>query len=363
MSFLDERDDPPRRGAPRRPPPGGPGTDRQTVRTRQIVALVAGVLLFILLVVGIRGCLGARQERAFEDYVQEVSSLSTESNQQSEALFELLEGAGEQSSVDVQNNVNGFRIEAENLIERARSTEHPDQFIAAQDSLVEVLEFRGDGLGAIADLLPTALADEGRGAAIAQIAAQMQNFLVSDTIYTQRVVPNLEGPLREEELGGEVGDIPESQFLPDIDWLRPEVVAAAIAGLRGESSTAAAAPGLHGTGLEGVTVQPTEEPLVEGGANQIALTGDVAFEVEVVNQGENDEVDVPVRIAIEGGEPIDLEGDLDSVPEGETATVTIPLEGEPTTGQELEMTVTVEQVPGEETLDNNEVTYAVTFTP
>jgi hypothetical protein len=363
LSFLDERDERSGRTPPGGPGPRGAGTDRQTLLARRGIALVAAVVVIILMVLGVRSCLDARERRSYEDYIQEVTSLVTESDQQSKALFDLLGGAEEQSSVDVENTVNGFRVEAEQLVERAEATERPDQFQAAQDYLVEALEFRRDGLSAIAERLPTALADEGRGEAAAQIAAQMQNFLASDVIYLQRAIPNLEGPLKEKELAGEVGEIPRSQFLPDIDWLQPVAVSDAGAGLRGDAaSSEPATPGLHGTGLEDVAVQPSGQSLVEGETNEIPLRGDVAFDVAVANQGENDESEVPVTISIEGGdEPIELEGELDSIAAGETGTATVPLADTPPTGEELELTVTIEGVPGEEMLENNEGTYPVIF--
>ena len=366
LSFLDERDDSPRRSRPRRPPPRGPAGDNQTLLVRRLVALVAFVLFLVLMALLVKGCLNARKERAYEDYAREVTALVTESDQQSESLFELLGGSDGQSPVDVQNNVNGFRVEAQQLVDRAHAADPPDEFAAAQDYLLETLEFRSDGLAAVADRLPTALGEEDREEAVTGIAAQMQNFLASDVIYSQRAVPNLEGPLRQEELLNEAGDIPKSQFLPDIAWLEPQTVETRVAALRGEggaSSEEPATPGLHSTGLGDVTVLPGGEALVEGTSTQIPYSRDLAFEVGVVNQGENDETAVPVRVSISGGEePIELEGELDSIAEGETGSVTIPLTDRPPTDQELEVTVTVEGVPGEEKLDNNEATFAVTFT-
>ncbi len=197
---------------------------------------MVGVIVVVLLVLLVRGCLNAQKERAYEDYVQEVSSLVAESDQQSSGLFQLLAGTEGQSQVDVQNNVNGFRVESEQLVERARGAEHPDALDEAQDYLVEALQFRSDGMAGIASRLPSALGEEGRGDAVGQIAAQMQNFLTSDVIYSQRVIPSLEGPLRREGLRGQVGDVPQSRFLPDIDWLQPDLVEARIAGLRGDTA-------------------------------------------------------------------------------------------------------------------------------
>lgn len=364
MSFLDQRDEPPRRRGARHSPQAGPAADHQTVLVRRSIAFGVGLLLLLALVLGVRGCLNERKERDYEDYVREVTALVTESEQQSKSLFELIGGSGGQSAVDIQNNVNGFRVESDQLVDRARAADHRDAFDAAQGFLLETLEFRSDGLSAIADRLPSALGEEGRDEAVTQIAAQMQTFLASDVIYSQRVIPNLEGPLREQELLSEAGDIPTSQFLPDISWLEPKTVETKIAALRGGTAATdqPATPGLHGTGLGDVTVQPAGQALTEASLAEIPLSDDLAFEVGVVNQGENDETNVPVRVSISGGdEPIELDGELDSVAEGETATATIPLTDRPPTDQELELKVTIEAVPGEDKLENNELTFAVTF--
>ena len=52
-----------------------------------------------------------------------------------------------------------------------------------------MLEFRRDGITAVANDLRTALGDTGRQQAVNQMAADMQNFLTSDVIYSQRFVP------------------------------------------------------------------------------------------------------------------------------------------------------------------------------
>ena len=55
------------------------------------MALGVGVLILILLVLGIRGCLNARKERGFENYVRDLDAIVTESKQLSETFFNRLE--------------------------------------------------------------------------------------------------------------------------------------------------------------------------------------------------------------------------------------------------------------------------------
>lgn len=368
MSFLDERDEPARRSTPRRPPPRGPGVDRQTLMLRRIAAVGAGLLILLLLVLGIRGCLSARKERAFKDYVRDTAALVQESGQQSDELFGLLRNPGDQTPVDLQNSVNGLRVQAEKLVERAEDLDHPDEVNAAQRYLVETLEFRRDGLGAIADALPTALGDTGRSAATARIAAQMQNFLASDVIYTQRFVPSLQDALRDEDLLDDV-PLPEEiaqprgGFLPDIAWLRPATVADRISRIRSGGGGEAATPGLHGTGLGTVTVQPSGTALTEGQDVELPVSNDLAFQVQIQNQGENDEQDVTAKVTISGaGDPIELEDRLDTIAAGETKTVTIPVADTPPTARAVAVRVEVEPVPGEKKTDNNRASFRAVFT-
>ena len=335
---------------------------------RRAIAVGGGALILLLLVLGIRGCLSARKERAFKDYVRDSAALASESSQQSDQLFGLLRNPGSQTAVDLQNSVNGLRVQAEKLVDRAKGISHPDQVSTAQRYLVQTLEFRRDGLGAIADALPTALGDQGRSVATAKIAAEMQNFLASDVVYTQRFVPDLQKALKGEHLLDDVPlpeevSSPKAGFLPDIEWLRPTTVADRISRIRGGGGGKAATPGLHGTGLGTVTVVPSGKALTPGQAVDITVSKDLAFQVQIQNQGENDESDVTTRVTISGaGKPIQLEQRLDTIARGASKTVTIPLATTPPTGKAVTIKVSVQPVPGEKKTDNNKASYPAIFT-
>jgi hypothetical protein len=314
--------------------------------------------VLILLVFGVRGCLDARQERAFKDYVQDVSAIVQESDQQGEALFELLSApGGRDEAVDVENSLNGFRVQSAQLVDRARDTDHPDELSTAQRYLLETLEFRRDGLAEIADALPTALGDQDRRQGTESVTLQMQSFLSSDVIYSQRFVPSLAGELRKEDVGERV---PRSQFLPDIDWLDPSFVSDRVSRIR-TGRGGEAAPGLHGNGLG--TVSLGGQALTPGASATVKLSRDLQFQVQVANQGESTETDVTVRVAIgRGGDRVELEEQLDTIGAGETKTVNVALREQPPTGQNVPITVAVEPVPGEEKTDNNRQTYSAIFT-
>jgi hypothetical protein len=331
---------------------------------RRAMAVGVAVVLLILLALLINSCRAAQREQAFKDYVRDVDALVADSDRQSDDFFALLSNPGDQGAVDIQNRMAEFRGEAGQLVDRAEDTDHPDEVDAAHRYLVDSLAFRRDGLNRIANELQAALGDQNRGAATARIAGQMQAFLTSDVIYSQRFAPRLQTELKDQELDGEV-KVPPSRFLPELEWLGPATVADRISRIRGGGGGGeeAVAPGLHGTGLVAVEVKPAGTALTEGEAVDIQVSEDLSFEVQVQNQGENDEEDVTVKIAITGaGDPIRVEDQIDSIAAGETQTVSIPLAETPPTGRPVTIDVEVVAVPGEEKTDNNRTQYPAVFT-
>jgi hypothetical protein len=61
---------------------------------RRTIALVGGALVLILLVLGVRGCLNAREESAIKDYATDSAELLSESKEDGDQLFSLLSGEG-----------------------------------------------------------------------------------------------------------------------------------------------------------------------------------------------------------------------------------------------------------------------------
>jgi hypothetical protein len=343
---------------------------------RRGIAIGGGLLVVLLLFFGIRGCQASQKEQGFKDYVSDADELVAESEQQSVALFELLENPGN-SEVDFTSNVNGIKVQAEQLVERADDIDVPDELNGANNSLVEALEFRRDGLDGIAREAAGATGettdeggggtDEDEGDPNERIAAQMQYFLTSDVIYSQRFLPSLLGALEEENLDEDVPvpatltDPETIAFLPDISWLRPQTVADNLGGV-GTGSDEAAAPGLHGNGLGSVTVKPAGTALVEGTAAQIPAAEDTSFDIEIANQGEHPEEGVVVVVEIAGaGDTISLEETLDTIAPGESKIVNVPLAETPPLGETVEITVRIEPVPGEEKTDNNEAAFTAIF--
>jgi hypothetical protein len=361
LSFLDEPDEPVR---PRRRP-RGQSVDRQTLIARRGIAGIGVLIVVILLVLLLRGCLDARKENAMEDYGNRSAELMRESKLEGDQLFELLQSeGGTDQVVEIQNDLNAYRVSSSDRVDRARGLDVPDELEDAHGYFLDVLELRRDGLALTADAMRTALGDQDRREGTEDVTEAMQVFLASDTIDMARFRPRLREALEEEDLSIPE-EFPGETFVPDVEWLDAGFVADQVNALRSGTGGAGdedAAPGLHGNGLAAVTLGGTT--LTPGATGTtVQLTGDLAFEVQVQNQGENTETDVNVVVSVgEGDDAIELEEAIDTIAVGEIQPVTIPLTEQPPTGQNVPISVEVEPVTGEEMTDNNVQEFSVIFT-
>ncbi|MBI5311304.1 MAG: hypothetical protein HZB14_09830 [Actinobacteria bacterium] len=351
-------------GSEQRVPQGGqrsrvglPAHD-DVIRHRLIGAAVVVVVL-VLVVLLAKGCAASRKERAIKDFVNQTTSILAQSNQSSRDFFALLRTPGEAGATEIETSINEQRSLASDLVRQANNLDTPDEMDLAQRYLVETLEFRRDGLEQISDQIGKALGDQDPEAATEQIAADMQNFLTSDVIYSQRSYAYMRQAVKDAEIAGL--DIPTSRFLPSLDWLDPAIVEDVLSRAAGNTgSDTAVAPGLHGTGIVAVAASPSGAALTESGDNDLANAKSIA--VDVQNQGENDETDVVVSLSISGaGTTIRLQETIGSIKAGETQKVTIPLTRTPAKGASGTMKIEVRRVPGEENTDNNRQSFPVSF--
>jgi hypothetical protein len=337
----------------------GSDAEHQAVMQRRAIAGGLVVLFLIVVVLLGKGCQSARQENAIKDFVKQTNSIITQSNQVSDDFFSILKDPGDASATDIETSVNVQRSQASELVRQALDlSAGGDDLTAAKQYLVESLEFRRDGLTEISEEVGQALGDQDAEAATEKIAANMQQFLTSDVIYSQRAYAYMNQAVKDKDIEGI--KLPASQFLPSLEWLDPAQVLDVFSRVSGGGSTAAATPGTHGTGVTGVTVQPSGAALAEGTTND--LNGAKQIEVDVQNQGENDESNVVVSYTISGaGTPIKQNKTIPAIAAGDTTKVTLPLTKIPAAGATATLKVEVKKVPGEENLDNNSQTFDVKF--
>lgn len=331
---------------------------------RRAVALGVAALVLILLIVGIKGCLDSRANNALKDYNRNAGSIVSDSNDQvSKRLFDLLAGGQTTQPLDLQQNVNQVRVTADEDVKRARALDVPGDMKDAQFHLLETLTLRAEGVQKIADQLPKLAGSQGEDAA-SKIAGAMSEFLASDVIYAQRVIPFIEQALSDHGISGQI--ITPSRFFPDTQWLDPGFVREKLTGKGGGRRPGGPpAPGTHGHGLLGVKIgstAATATALVAGQTNRVPAGSNPAFIVDFQNQGQNDEFDVRVRVTISStGKPITLEKRVDQTTHGQQSELTIPIGQTPPLNTPVQVQVSVLKVPGEVNLTNNSQTFTVIF--
>lgn len=314
---------------------------------RRGLALGGGLVLLILIVLGVKGCLDARANRALEDYARNVTQIVEETKQTSKSFFGKLEDPGNLSVTDFVDQVNADRSAIDTYATRIDDLDAPGDVDRAQANLELAYQLRAGAMDEIAAKMPTALGDAGADKAMAGIAKQMQKLLASDVIYEQVVRPEVDGVLADKGISD--SDLPTFAFLPDEKWLDETEVSEALGAISGESANVS---GVHGTELSAVTVNGTE--LVEGAPATVSAEEGVEVEVSALNSGESTENGVGVAVTFEGNT---IKGEIDELPVGETGTAVIPLT--PTPSGEVELEVVVEAVPGENITENNEATYTL----
>jgi hypothetical protein len=325
---------------------------------RRLVAAGIAIVVVIVLVLLISGCLKSAKVQSLRDYNREVSQLASESETQvSHPLFTSLSGAGSKSALDVEVQVNQLRIKQQSIATHAKELSVPSEMAGAQRDFLLTLDFRVEGITKIAALLPTALGGQ-RKEATEKIAGDMELFLASDVIYSQRVVPLIQQTLVSNGIHG-LGTA-ASRFLPNIGWLDPTVALSRISGQSASANQTGIAPGNHGDALVSASVGAnTLEP--EPALNHISGGSNQTFTVTVEDAGENTETNVKVDLTVTaGGKQFKASHTINQIQRGQKANVEIPIGGIPL-GVAAKIEAYVEPVPGETEVENNKKTYLSIF--
>jgi hypothetical protein len=369
LSFFDDGEETATHSAPRAPRPsarprprrpqsaGDIGPDQHTVMMRRRWAAGIGVVLLIVIVLIINGCLKSEKQQALKDYNRNVGQLVQESDQQiAHPLFSTLTGASGKSALDVEQQIAQLGLQAKALATKTSGLSVPGEMAAAQRNLLLVLDLRSEGLAKAANLIRTALGGQSKQAS-AQIAGDMEIFLASDVIYSQRVAPLIQQALAAA--GIQEQSTASSRFLPNLGWLDPATTLARISGQTSAAQSGPVAPGTHGHAITGVSMgsnklEPSPTLNHSSGANP-------TFTVTVENTGSNPETDVKVDVTVTAaGKQLKTAHIITKTEPGKAVNVDIPVEGVPL-GVAAKVEVYVEPVPGETATERNKGTFLVIF--
>jgi hypothetical protein len=349
LVFLDDDD---AYAAEPAPPSRQYGPPRNQFLVRRIAGVAILVLILILLLLGIRGCLNARKERGLENYVSDMTSIVQQSDQLSNTFFDRLQNAQGQTPIAFQQQIAADRGTADSLSARVTDLDTPGDLEDDQGGMELAFQLRAQAMDGIANQISAALGDKGAAAAQQKIAGYMRWFVASDVLYG-RAKDGMNETLADEDISGR---IPDDRFLDDDKWLDPAEVGSALGGVSGTG--AGATKGVHGLALLASTLNGVT--LVDGGV--VTVTGGPPFELvaQVQNQGDSTE-NTTVEYKWSAGFSGSGQAQLSNIASGATKNVTIDVRQAPETGSSATLTVTVQEVPGEQISDNNTQSYTITF--
>jgi len=201
VAFLDEEEDElPLPEPPARPtrPPRPPRAPRQQLLIRRLIAVGVGILFLILIVIGIKGCLNARKERAIKDFGTRAGSLVVASDQVGDEFFKLLDSPSTSDTTQFGTQVKSFRGATDSQYQRLQSLGAPSEMSTAKQSLETTFALRRTAMAVIADNVDQAFAKEGAIEAQHAIADQMKLLYASDQVYSGVVLPEINSVISDQ---------------------------------------------------------------------------------------------------------------------------------------------------------------------
>jgi len=326
---------------------------------RRLFAAGAAIVFVIVVALVINGCVKSEKQQALKSYNRDVNQIALESVKNvSRPLFVALTNSASKSALDVELQVDELLKQAQTLATRAKGLSVPGEMAAAQQNLLLTMDLRVEGMTKVAALVPTALGGQAKPAS-AKIAGDMEIFLASDVIYSQRVAPLIQQTLTAHGIDGLVGS--PSRFVPNLGWLEPASALARITGQASSSSSSTGlAPGTHGSALLGVSVGANAlQP--EPALNHISGGSNPTFTAIVEDSGENQETDVKVQVTVTAaGTQYKASHVINQAQPGSKYNVEVTVVGVPQ-GVAAKVETYVEPVPGETDLENNKSTYLAIF--
>ena len=329
MSFLDE----PRRAAaappaapppgPRRGPPDAAGPARDRGRGRACSSCCSSSS-------GSAAAWRRRRSRAFKDYVSDADELVASPSSRASRSSSCSRDPGN-SEVDFQKRerLQGRRRSSSSTART--SIDVPDELNGAHDSLVETLELRRDGLDGIAPKRRTAARRRGtptrrdpneRSRADAVLPRRATSSTRSVPPEPARRIEE-RGPRRGRAGPATLTDRDDASCPTSTGCARPCRRTAERDRHRQRGDTEARPPRAARQRARQRHRAARRHRARRGRRRDIPAGADVAFDIEIANQGENAEEDVVVVVEIAGaGKPIALEETLDAINPGESKIVT-----------------------------------------
>jgi hypothetical protein len=347
----------PRRRGPR--PPVRPPTGL-TPLLRLVGLISFAILVVLLLVLWVNSCREDRRKDAYRDYVEDMSTLASDSEALGRNLTSVLTSRG-LSQARIEQRLEGLAQQQEQVADQARELDPPGPLRQQHRHAIESFDFRESGLRGMAATFNQAQASSPQQANQAGqlLGEQARRFVASDVVWDDLFAAPTAEELENQEISGV--QVPDSTFLQNPDLATTTSMRGIWQRIRG-AATGGGQCSPRGTGIVSVSALPGRQRLSPSSLNTVEATNDLAFAVVIENSGCAQESSIPVTLTIQKSPtPIVKRRVLDLINPGESKTVNFTDIGTVPFAERTSVAVEVEPVPSEGTTDNNSAQYPVIF--
>ena len=338
-----------RRKMPTRPPGG---SNSSLLRLGLLIA--GAILLAAVLVLTINNCRGNQKKAKYQDYMESVGGPAAESAQVGKDLNDLLTTPGIKLA-DLRSQLEGLRQRQAQIVSNASGLDAPGPLREQQQSLVEAMQFRVNGLTGLSAAFGDVQGTQSTAKSGEDLAIQAQRLIASDVVYLDLFKLPSEGVMHNEGVTGV--PVPVSVLVTNLDFGSPIFWKQTVDRL----TQSPQAGGLHGNQISSVVVQPGNQRLSTSEDNTVLVTDRLSFQVNVKNSGDSQETQVLVTLTIKQDPVIARKQTLSVISPGETKTVIFKDLPAPTFGSPVNVQVSVDPVHGETNTSNNSYEYPVIF--
>jgi hypothetical protein len=338
-----------RRKMPTRPPGG---SNPSLIRLGLLIA--GAILLAAVLVLTVNNCRGNQKKAKYQDYMESVGGPAAESAQVGKDLNDLLTTPGIKLA-DLRSQLEGLRQQQAQIVANASALDAPGPLREQQQSLVEAMQFRVNGLSGLFAAFGAVQGTPSTAESGDRLAVQAQRLIASDVVYQDLFQAGSAALMRKEGVTGV--PVPVSVFVTNPDFGSPTFWKQTVDRL----TQSPQAGGLHGNEITSVVVQPGDQRLSTSEDNTVLVTDRLSFQVNVKNSGDSQETQVIVTLTIKQDPVIRRMQTISVISPGETKTVIFKDLPAPTFGSPVNVQVNVEPVSGEANRSNNSFEYPVIF--
>jgi hypothetical protein len=354
---------------------------RPVMRIGGFAVVFAAVLLLIIF--SARACARSGEEGAYQKYMAAVHKIVAASDDIGGQLTALLTNPGDISRAEVQAKLEGFVSECSSLEQQASKLSAPKSMLSgtSQQIFVLVMNFRATGVSQLKTYLLSALElEDTSGAAVTpgsvgatattvpsvtvsalgsteQIINSLRFLTTSDFIYKEVFEIEVAKLLTERAIGGVT--VPSSQFIDNAEITSTVQVNKIIAEMKNTGTLQA----VHGVALKMVMAMPDNKQIAQGGTYDLTQSAGLSFVVTVENQGNMDEIGVPVEVTLVSKSTTQpsVKAKIATLKAKGTETITVQGLSSTAYGETATLTITVGPVAGERTVSNNTLTATVIF--